>query len=296
MQQPMQPQPTTFEQKINIVQNLALFPALISMIFLRRKLGYRFLDLMKVQIIFVLLLVYSGFSTVGGGAAAGGIMTLFAFAVLIVAIIERRLRWNDIKKGVSWHSYSRGVSWFNSFLPLNETIVKRFIDPIAALVIGGGLFFLIMPLGLVMLASAVCLFIFETIDFQKQIDQMLDMLDSLVESEIVSSNADYYQGGAGRSERPVEETAGIPTGVSPDLATAIERKRRRQQSQPLQPQAQRVTSSLQATPLQPAAMQVQGIQQQQGIPVIKSIDDPAFAALPSGARFVTPDGKTRWKN
>ena len=265
-----QQQPTTLDQKINIVQNLALFPALISMIFLRRKLGFRFLDLMKIQIVFVLLLVYSGFSTIGGGAAAGGIMTLFAFAVLIVAIIERRLRWHDIKKGVSWHSYSRGVSWFNSFLPLNETIVKRFIDPTTALVIGGGLFFLIRPLGLVMLASAVCLFIFETIDFQKQIDQMLDMLDGLVESEIVSSNVDYYQGGAGRSERPVEETAGVPTGVSPDLAAAIERKRRRQQSQPLEPQAQRVTSSPQAEPLQAAVTRTLGIQQQEEFRLLKA--------------------------
>jgi hypothetical protein len=277
-------QPTTLDQKINIVQNLTLFPALISMIFLRRKLGYRFLDQMKIQIIFVLLLAYSGFSTISVGASAGAIMTLFAFAVLIAAIIQRRLRWNDIKKGVSWHSYSRGVSWFNSFLPLNETIVKRFIDPASALIAGGILFFLIRPLGFVILASATCLFIFETIDFQKQIDQMLDMLDSLVESEVVSSNADYYQGGS-QSERPVEETAGVPTGVSPDLAAAIERKRRRQ-SQPLQQQA---------VPLQATSTQAQGIPSQQGTPMIRSLADPAFRALPSGAQFVTPDGKTRRK-
>jgi hypothetical protein len=201
-------------------------------------------------------------------------------------------------------------------------------------------------LGFYLIASAVCLFLFETIDYQKQIDRMLDQLDNLVESEVVSENVEYFQQGGVAGARPVEETAGIPTGTDPDLAAAIERRRARsrkgQQTRkappitgkqparlrpggsPPYPQGYQqqehapsepspniprrrtvlpdnlVTTDLSqpspsqhAAPLQAAATQAP--QAPQGIPLIKSIDDPAFAALPSGAQFKTPDGKTRWK-
>ncbi len=225
--QGQQDQTITFEQKVNILQALTLFPALTVMVFLRRKVGYRFIDMLKIQAMFVLLLAYGAFSTLSFGPAAGGAVTLFAFAVLIAAIIERRMRWNDIKRGVSWHTYSRGISWFSSFLPLSETAVKRFIDPAIALIAGIAFFFLFRPLGFYLLLCAVCLFLFETIDYQKQINLMLDQLDNLVQSEVVSENVDYFQQGGATGARPVEETAGIPTGTDPDLAAAIERRRAR---------------------------------------------------------------------
>jgi hypothetical protein len=334
--QGQQQQAITFEQKVNILQNITLFPALTIMVFLRRKVGFRFLDLMKIQVMVVLLWAYGAFSSITFGPAAGGVIFLFSLAVLITAIIERRIRWRDIKRGVSWHTYSRGISWFSSFLPLSEIMVRRFVDPAAALIPGIVLFFLFRPLGLYLILSAICLFVFETIDYQKQIDRMLDQLDNLVESEVVSENVEYFQqGGAGRV-RSVEETAGIPTGTDPDLAAAIERRRARSQkkqsvplplvrdnniiagSQPLpppttsytqpdvyQPQTQ-TTSRRRQLPdnlvmSQPSSLPDQTMQPsqpeplQQGIPLIKSLDDPAFAALPSGAQFVTPDGKTRIK-
>jgi hypothetical protein len=337
--QGQQEQAITFEQKINILQNITLFPALTIMVFLRRKVGFRFLDLMKIQVMVVLLWAYGAFSSITFGPSAGGIIFLFSLAVLIAAIIERRIRWRDIKRGISWHTYSRGISWFSSFLPLPEIMVRRFIDPAAALIPGVALFFLFRPLGLYLILSAVCLFVFETIDYQKQIDRMLDQLDNLVESEVVSDNVEYFQQGGAAGARPVEETAGIPTGTDPDLAAAIERRRARSQkgqqiqkpplSQPplVDSHSMRLPQSLQGyqqqeqvisepslnvprrrnlppdnlvitdssepsslPPPQPAAAQ-----SQQGIPVIQSPNDPAFAALPSGAEFMTPDGKTRRK-
>lgn len=352
MQEQQQQQATTLEQKINLVQNITLLPSLTMIVFLRRKAGFRFLDLMKIHIMVLLLWVYAGFVSISAGAGDGTAISLFSLAVLIAAMIERRLRWNDIKHGRSWHTYSRGISWFNSILPLNETIVKRFIDPAAALIAGVALFFLFRSLAYYVILSAVCLFIFETIDYQRAIDRQLDIYDSLIDSEVQSQNAEYFQGGQPAGERPVEETAGISTGVSPDLAAAIERKRQRQQRQPMQKQGKPTASSpmqgsdsrgassqlpyppaphyppqqqtapvpsvdlqppssfpldnlvitdssqpspsQQTTPLH-AATQAQGIQQQHGIPLIRSIDDPALAALPSGAPFMTPDGKTRWK-
>ena len=43
--QSQEQQSFTFDQKVNILQNIALFPSLTVMVFLRRKIGYRFLDL-----------------------------------------------------------------------------------------------------------------------------------------------------------------------------------------------------------------------------------------------------------
>jgi hypothetical protein len=342
-------QATTLDQKINIIQNITLFPALTIVIFLRRKVGFRFLDMMKIQIMAVLLWGYAAFSSITFGPAAGAIIFLFSLAVLIAAFVERRLRWRDIKRGVPWHSYSRGVSWFSSFLPLREIIVRRFIDPAAALVIGIALFFLFRPLGFYLIVCAVCLFLFETIDYQRQIDRMLDQLDNLVESEVVSENVEYFQSGGVAKERPVEQTAGIPTGTDPDLAAAIARRRARNRgsqaaqvttqtkkrepeqsvSRPLmrdsdiigsqyppqdfaaEPQEEeaatdiadaikrrRAQSRQQISTEPPAttiAIQTRDIQSQEGVPIIKSPDDPAFMALPSGAEFMTPDGKTRRK-
>ena len=99
--QGQQEQTITFEQKINILQNVTLFPALTVMVFLRRKIGFRFLDMIKIQIAVVLLWAYSAFSAITFGPLAGEIVFLFSLAVLIAAIIERRLRWRDIKRGIS---------------------------------------------------------------------------------------------------------------------------------------------------------------------------------------------------
>ncbi len=236
-----QQQVTTLDQKINLIQNITLLPALTIMVFLRRKVGYRFLDLMKIQIMVVLLWALSVFSGATGGPAAGAIVFLFALAVLIAAYVERGARWREIKRGVAWHSYSRGVSWFSAFLPLRETTVRRFIDPLTALIIGIVFFMLFRWFGLYIIFCAVCLFLFETIDYQKQIDRMLDQLDNLIESEVVAENTEYFQsGGAGAAkERPIAQTAGIPTGTDPDLAAAIERRRARSRgSRKAQPAAE----------------------------------------------------------
>lgn len=349
-----QPEQTfTFEQKVNILQYFTLFPALTVMVFLRRKIGYRFLDMLKIQIMVFLLWVYGAFTSIPFGPEAGTIIVLFSLAVLTAAIIERRLRWRDLKRGIRWHTYSRGISWFSYFLPLPEHIVKRFIDPVAVLLPGIALFFVFRPLGFYLIVSAVCLFLFETIDFQKQIDRMLDQIDNQVEGEIASENMEYFQQGGAGGIRPIEETAGIPTGADPDLAAAIERRRARSRKAQQTQKAPPVPEPLQSSLSQPdaiasngaaASLQAQPVSQlpvpsassepspngprrrvtlpdnlvmtdtsepqtsqaampplaaatqaPQAIPVIQSPADPAFAALPSGAQFVTPDGKTRWK-
>ena len=370
--------PTTLSEKMTIVAVLASFPALTVMVFLRRKLGYRFIDLMKVQIMVLLLWIAAPFSAIIGGVLSTVLLALFGLAVLAAAYIERGIRWREIKRGISWHTYSRGIPWIGNLLHMPETAGKRFIDPAAVAVIGV-LFAVTIAraFGLYLILCAVCLFIFEAWDYDRSINRMLDQLDNLVESEVVSGNVEYFEQGGQKQERPVEQTAGIPTGVSPDLAAAIARRQarnRKQQgaSRPLgrdsnatvgqpdpaaasspvpqastglqpphdqlrrQPQQaeppdfsfqsepeevdpdvaeamerRRARSRMQTSeellpPQSPASratprvvIDTSGIRPEQsasGIPVIQSPNDPAFAALPSGAEFMTPDGKRRRKN
>ena len=65
-----------------------------------------------------------------------------------------------------------------------------------------------------------------------QLNRMLDTLDDLVDSEVVSSNVDYYSRDGKAEQRPLEETAGIPTGIAPDIAVQIQRRRNRKQQTP----------------------------------------------------------------
>ena len=216
----------TLSQKMDIIAVLASFPALTVMVFLRRKLGYRFIDMMKIQVTVLLLWGLSAFSAVAN-PRAGAAFFLFSLAVLAFAYVGRWLRWRDIKNGIAWHTYSRGVSWINYIIPLRETTVKRFLDPLIVAVIGLVLSFVFSWFGYFLVFSAACLFIFEAWDYDKAVNRMLDVLDSQVESEVVSANVEYFEQGGQANERPVEQTAGIPTGVAPDLAAAIARRQAR---------------------------------------------------------------------
>src|SRR5579859_5456544 len=162
MMQSQQSQSTmTLTEKMELVAALSLFPALTIMVFLRRKVGYRFLSPLRLQAMALLLWVLSAFSVFSGNTLSVSPLIVFSLAMLIAGYVERWLRWQDIKSGLSWHSYSRGISWFSHYVPLNETAVKRFVDPAAAAIIGLALSFLFPWLGYYIMFSAVCLFIFE---------------------------------------------------------------------------------------------------------------------------------------
>jgi hypothetical protein len=222
-----QQQGTTIAQKVEIGAAIAFTACFPVMPLLRRKLGYRFISLPRLLIMLVVLWVagtFFAFSSIGRNI---WLLYLFALAFLVAGIVERQLRWNDIKKGIPWHSRSRGISWFQKILPLSDSVVKRFVDPAAVFIVGLLFAFVLQPLlGYYLLLAAVCMFAWEAYDYQRSIDLMLDQLDALVDSEVISENVEYYQQPSPR-QRPLDETAGIPTGVAPDLQAALERRRNR---------------------------------------------------------------------
>ena len=212
--------PTTIAQKIDTMAMIALFPALTVMIFLRRKLGYRFLDPIRILIMTVIIMFLPLFSSNyrTNSSTAYSLPYIFAFGMFGFAMLQRRMRWNDIKNGVRWHSRSRGISWFSAFLPFSDWTVRRFVDPAVCALIG---LIVPAPLGHYLIFSAVCLFVFEAWDFDQMISQTLDTLDSLISSEVQAENVDYYSKG-NKQSRSLEETAGIPTGIAPDIELQIQ--------------------------------------------------------------------------
>lgn len=231
-----QQQTTTIAQKTKMVAAVALFLAMPVIVLIRKKTGYRFLNPTNIFAMVMLLFIYGSLSIIVTGinptatyadAMAGYTSSYaiigFALVVLIAAVIQRSIRWNDIKRGVAWHTYSRGVSRF-AFLPFSDSQTKRFVDPAVCAFIGLICMSPLRFLGYYLLFAAACLFIFEAWDYEVQLNTMLDTLDSLVDSEVMSQNVEYYSQPHPK-ERPITETAGIPTGIAADIQHQIERRR-----------------------------------------------------------------------
>lgn len=256
----MTQQKTTIAQKTAMAASVALFFATPVIILLRRKSGYRFLNPMRFFFMVLVLFFWAMTAFLSGSAAAyssasvsmysgqsidvqsiaaqqmagyvsGVAIIIFAIVVLAAGMLQRFLRWNDIKKGIPWHTYSRGVSLF-SFLPFADNKIKRFVDPLVCIIVGlVALLVKLNYLSYYLLFAGACLFIFEAWDYDQALNQSLDMLDSLVESEVVSSNVEYYSQ-PNPTQRPLEQTAGIPTGIAPDIQHQIERRQRNRPALP----------------------------------------------------------------
>lgn len=112
-----------------------------------------------------------------------------------------------------------------SFLSLDTYVVNRFIDPLVCFTAGAAVAFISHPLGLWLIFAASCWGMHEQITYDKALDQQLDMLDGIVDSEVQAEVAEHFRGsGAGSAAvKPVsmEDTAGIPTGLAPDITRQI---------------------------------------------------------------------------
>jgi len=237
----------TFKEKADYIAGLAFYPALTLMVFLRIGLGYR---LVKPHILVIMAVIivslpsfagympadYSGYApkSLGVLESARGHnfeVTLFAVLMVICGLYQRRLRWVDLNQGRLWHSYSRGGSWLRLLLPrqLPEHIIHRFIDPLACYIVGLIAYNSIAYLGWWLMMSAVCLLFYEAWAYQKAINSLLDMQDGLCESEEQRKEIALFSSESNEISLPtrLEESAGIPTGLAPDIQAHIQKRRLR---------------------------------------------------------------------
>jgi hypothetical protein len=238
----------SWQQKVEFVQGIMLYPALTVMVFLRRKVGFRQLKPTRLIGMAALLMAFAYFSGNAptmpfsgyaygqqpAPASGGGIgLTIYAIAMLSWGLFQRRQRWIDLaKNGIRWQTRTTGLSYFK-FLPVSTYIVHRFIDPLVCIIIGALVSIVSHPLGLWLMFSGAALGIFEQAVFEKALDSALDQLDCLVEAEVLGETVEHFTGAPGTtgqpSEKPlsIEETACIPTGLAPDIKRQIAIRQKR---------------------------------------------------------------------
>ena len=162
--------------------------------------------------------------------------------MLVVGFWKRRNRWQALKKGERWHSRSSGISYL-LYLPIwrffppaffTENRLQRIVEPIFYYCLGFLIMALLSPaLGLWLELSALGLLALEAKIYEQALNEVLDTLDGLTESEIHEENVKYFSGkntnmlSASVKPRELEETAGIPTGIGLDIAAQVEKRRMR---------------------------------------------------------------------
>jgi hypothetical protein len=81
-------------------------------------------------------------------------------------------------------------------------------------------------LGLWIMLSALFLHVFEQDTYERQVNRDLDILDGMFVSEIQAEVVDHFSQKQPEERRlTLEETAGIPTGLAPDIHKQIELRR-----------------------------------------------------------------------
>ena len=226
----------TIFEKAKLIQALSLFPAITVMVFIRHKLGFRMMKPIWLVIMTVIILVVSA---VAGDVAKpfASLFVIYALAMLGLGLYQRYLRWGDLAKGVRWHTYSPGLSYLE-MLPIPPFfLVKRrlyrFVDPLACAIAGLLLALLSRALGAWVLFSALALYIYEQALYERMLEQDLDILDGLVAAEIQGEVAKHYDGPqADQKQMQLEETAGIPTGVAPDIHRQVELRKAKRKAAP----------------------------------------------------------------
>jgi hypothetical protein len=169
----------------------------------------------------------------GGGVSIA--LVLFALAFLAWGLVQRRLRWWDLCRGVRWHTYSRGVSYLVPLLGrvMKESNIVRFIDPL--LCFAAGLFFYPFShaLGGWVMFSSMALYIVEQAVYDRELDWSLTQLDIIMMSDVLGEGVRHFSGrteAALEAPPPMEDTAGIPTGLAPDIEAQIEARRAQQKA------------------------------------------------------------------
>lgn len=222
-----------FKSKLAFAQGLSLFFALTVIVFLRRRVGFRMLNPIWLIVM-------------GGALFAASIffppaldkhrfaLAIYAIAFVIAGMAQRFMRWRDLCQGIRWHTYSPGVSWLEH-MPLPDYLrlgrrVARFIDPIAVLFVG----FLVgliwsHALGLWIMLSSLFVFVFEQALYDGNLNKDLDTLDGLIVSEVQAETMRFFQNSPQPERIPprIEETAGIPTGMAPDIHRQVQLRKAR---------------------------------------------------------------------
>ena len=228
------PQDKKFEElpwleQVDLFRRLSLFPAITVMVFIRRKIGFRVMNPTWLIILTIIIFI---FPDLPGGlpSPTDGLMKFYALVMLALGLFHRSRRWRELCRGERWHTYSPGISILE-FLPLpgflkSNRRVNRFLDPALVVIIGLIILALSKPLGIWIIFSAFFLYVYEQNLYEKQLARDLDILDGMVAAEVQEETVKLFEGKLTENiQRPLAETAGIPTGLAPDIHKQIQLRR-----------------------------------------------------------------------
>jgi hypothetical protein len=217
--------------RVNVIRALSLFPAITVMVFIRRKVGFRMVKpIWLFTMTLIMLMVPVIFNSVAAPFAS--LMVIYALSMYGLGMWQRWQGWCELCRGGHWHTYSPGISYLEKIpWPLflrSHRRINRWLDPAAVALVGILInLFLSHALGAWIFFSAFFLYVYEQDLYEKQLAQYLDMLDSMDDSDVQAQNAKNYADGksAATQQRSLEDTAGIPVDLAPEIAEQVKIRR-----------------------------------------------------------------------
>jgi hypothetical protein len=224
---------TSIGRRLNLTLWIADIAALSVIVFVRRRLGYRTIELGRIVFLFFFLVFgvtwiigltnWIHLTDMNGLSGSGPLILFFAFPMLGLAIFHRFRHWRDIKRAdLRWMTTSRGVSHFEH-LPISPNVIYRFVDAGVCFLSGAiiNVVFDMKLLGDWIMFSAIMFLIVEQQHYNAQLHHSLDMLDSMIAARAQSRLVQYYSAQEQQGCLSRVETAGLPTGIGRDVERLI---------------------------------------------------------------------------
>jgi hypothetical protein len=218
----------TFLESYSRAKWFMQFPALTVMVLMRRDIGYRLLNPLKLIAVNGLLAVIGIMAQPGNEDARPIALTFFAAFSFCAGIVQRLRRWRELSQPARHHSEYVGTSpfefrWLPAFMRRNWRMA-RFVDPLACILVGVALFPVSHALACYLVFAAFCLRAYGYQIFEDQRNRDLDLADGLVMAQYQSEVVEQYEDTA-PPPQPGQARPGIPTGLGSDLQANLKRRK-----------------------------------------------------------------------
>ena len=222
--------PNTWQPMIAITQLAQVILGWLSVsleVFIRRDFGERYLTWLRLLLgyfamnLFTLIprIIFTFVPFVHINVVPVSSLVFKGFIVL--SLYHQWRIWRRNRKSIVWHSESFGISRL-SFLPINDWILYRFVEPLVCLVIGLFLRYLDPATGIWLIIASIALFIKNQMVFAASRGRFLDVIDARIESAAMQGalQGPSKAGTAGFSVMPVP-TLNLFSDDTPDIAATV---------------------------------------------------------------------------
>lgn len=207
---------------------LMMYPAMTVMVFIRKDIGYRLLNPMPMIYMNGILMLVAAFIPPDKPDANPEYLFWFALISLFLGSCQRTKRWREFKRGILQHTYYVGTSPFDyQWLPRfcrRFRRMARFADPFFCIFVGLIFMTVSTALGFWIMIAGAALRVFEDAVHKKELNRDLDILDSVIISEVHGDTVEQFDDSP--SHTPQSTSAPVPTGLAPDIEKQIKRQRK----------------------------------------------------------------------